>query len=222
MNQIIRIMLADDHALLRSGLKLLLQKKPCCEVVGEAADGIEALRLYQILLPDILILDITLPRLDGIQVLTEIRLRYPNAKVIVLTMHEDEDYIKSIMHAGALGYIPKAAVDEELYTAIDTVMAGYVYLRPQETHALISTMFKKTPRNSESQNPYMILSPREREVLRFLARGYSLSEIAKELTLSIKTVDTHKSRIMNKLNVSRKSELVEYAMKYKLLNDELV
>jgi len=213
-------MLVDDHSLLRSGLKLLLHKKPSLKVVGEAADGVEAIRLYEDIRPHILILDISMPRLDGIQVLREIKMRHEQAKVIVLTMHEDEDYITSIMHAGASGYVPKAAVDEELYTAIDTVMNGYVYLRPKETQTLISSILKRTPSETDSRNPYVILSPREREVLRFLARGYSLVETAQELVVSIKTVDTHKTRIMNKLNVSRKRELVEYAMKYHLLNDE--
>ncbi|MED1787463.1 response regulator transcription factor [Brevibacillus laterosporus] len=220
MEQTVQIMLVDDHSLLRSGLKLLLHKKPSLKVVGEAADGVEAIRLYEDIRPHILILDISMPRLDGIQVLREIKMRHEQAKVIVLTMHEDEDYITSIMHAGASGYVPKAAVDEELYTAIDTVMNGYVYLRPKETQTLISSILKRTPSETDSRNPYVILSPREREVLRFLARGYSLVETAQELMLSIKTVDTHKTRIMNKLNVSRKRELVEYAMKYHLLNDE--
>ncbi|MGG0753232.1 MULTISPECIES: response regulator [Brevibacillus] len=220
MEQTVQIMLVDDHSLLRSGLKLLLHKKPSLKVVGEAADGVEAIRLYEDIRPHILILDISMPRLDGIQVLREIKMRHEQAKVIVLTMHEDEDYITSIMHAGASGYVPKAAVDEELYTAIDTVMNGYVYLRPKETQTLISSILKRTPSETDSRNPYVILSPREREVLRFLVRGYSLVETAQELMLSIKTVDTHKTRIMNKLNVSRKRELVEYAMKYNLLNDE--
>ncbi|AYB40912.1 response regulator [Brevibacillus laterosporus] len=220
MEQTVQIMLVDDHSLLRSGLKLLLHKKPSLKVVGEAADGVEAIRLYEDIRPHILILDISMPRLDGIQVLREIKMRHEQAKVIVLTMHEDEDYITSIMHAGASGYVPKAAVDEELYTAIDTVMNGYVYLRPKETQTLISSILKRTPSETDSRNPYVILSPREREVLRFLARGYSLVETAQELVVSIKTVDTHKTRIMNKLNVSRKRELVEYAMKYNLLNDE--
>ncbi len=214
MKKTINIMLVDDHALMRSGLKLLLQKRPSLKVVGEASDGLEALRLYDILRPDILILDISLPRLDGIQVLTEIKLRYEQAKVIVLTMHEDEDYITLIMNAGASGYVPKAAVDEELYTAIDSVMDGYLYLRPKE----ISTMLKRLQNETESRNPYVILSPREREVLQFLVKGFSLSEIAQELTISIKTVDTHKTRMLNKLNLSKKSELVQYAIKYNLIN----
>jgi len=207
-------MLVDDHALMRAGLKLLLQKRPSLKVVGEASDGLEALQLYGILRPDILILDISLPRMDGIQVLTEVKLRYEQAKVIVLTMHEDEDYITLIMNAGASGYVPKAAVDEELYNAIDSVMDGYIYLRPKE----ISTMLKKMQNETDSRNPYVILSPREREVLQLLVQGFSLSEIARELTISIKTVDTHKTRMLNKLNLSKKSELVQYAIKYNLIN----
>ncbi|MFJ8527523.1 response regulator [Bacillus sp. NPDC094106] len=214
MEKTINIMLVDDHALMRAGLKLLLQKRPSLKVVGEASDGFEALRLYDNLRPDILILDISLPRVDGIQVLTEIKLRYEQAKVIVLTMHEDEDYITLIMNAGASGYVPKAAVDEELYNAIDSVMDGYIYLRPKE----ISTMLKKMQNETDSRNPYVILSPREREVLQLLVHGFSLSEIAQELTISIKTVDTHKTRMLNKLNLSKKSELVQYAIKYNLIN----
>ncbi|PEE44899.1 response regulator [Bacillus pseudomycoides] len=214
MEKTINIMLVDDHALMRAGLKLLLQKRPSLKVVGEASDGFEALRLYDNLRPDILILDISLPRVDGIQVLTEVKLRYEQAKVIVLTMHEDEDYITLIMNAGASGYVPKAAVDEELYNAIDSVMDGYIYLRPKE----ISTMLKKMQNETDSRNPYVILSPREREVLQLLVHGFSLSEIARELTISIKTVDTHKTRMLNKLNLSKKSELVQYAIKYNLIN----
>ncbi|MCM3734551.1 response regulator transcription factor [Bacillus cytotoxicus] len=214
MEKTISIMLVDDHALMRAGLKLLLQKRPSLKVVGEASDGFEALRLYDNLRPDILILDISLPRLDGIQVLKEVKLRYKQAKVIVLTMHEDEDYITSIMNAGASGYVPKAAVDEELYNAIDSVMDGYIYLRPKE----ISTMLKKVQNETDSRNPYVILSPREREVLQLLVQGFSMSEIAQELTISIKTVDTHKTRMLNKLNFSKKSELVQYAIKYNLIN----
>lgn len=214
MEKTISIMLVDDHALMRAGLKLLLQKRPSLKVIGEASDGFEALRLYDNLRPDILILDISLPRVDGIQVLTEVKLRYEQAKIIVLTMHEDEDYITLIMNAGASGYVPKAAVDEELYNAIDSVMDGYIYLRPKE----ISTMLKKIQNETDSRNPYVILSPREREVLQLLVQGFSMSEIAQELTISIKTVDTHKTRMLNKLNLSKKSELVQYAIKYNLIN----
>lgn len=213
MEKKISIMLADDHALVIAGLKLLLKKRPSFNVIGEATDGHEALKLYNTLKPDILILDISMPCLNGIQVLTEIKSRHKQAKIIVLTMHEDEDYISLVMQAGASGYVPKAAFDEELYTAIDTVMSGHTYLRPKEIDSVIKSM-----RNgADAQNPFIILSPREREILQFLAKGFSLTETAEELMISIKTVDTHKTRIMNKLNISKRYELVEYAMKYKLM-----
>lgn len=220
MTDTIRIMLADDHALLRAGLKLLLQKKPQYEVVGEAADGLETIRLYEQLQPDILILDITLPLLDGMECLQEIKARNPQAKIIVVTMHEDEEYIKKIVQGGAAGYVPKSAVDQELFHAIDTVLQGYTYLRPQETEVLLRKLLDKPVEEADPQSPYALFSVREREVLRLLVRGYSLGEIAEELALSIKTVDTYKTRIMNKLQATRKSELVTYALKYKLLVDE--
>lgn len=219
MQQKIRIMLADDHALLRAGLKLLLQKNPLMEVVGEAADGIETVKLYEQLMPDLLILDITLPLMDGIECLKEIKARTPQARILVVTMHEDEEYIKKIIHSGASGYVPKSAVDQELFTAINTVMQGYTYLRPQETQLFLRGFYNKTEDESDPQSPYQLFSVREREVLRLLVRGHSLSEIGEEINLSVKTVDTYKSRIMTKLNANRKSELVTYALKYKLLAD---
>ncbi|UNK18799.1 response regulator transcription factor [Paenibacillus sp. N3/727] len=220
MEQTITILIADDHALLRSGLKLLLQKKPANKVVGEASNGIEALRLYEELRPHILILDISMPHMDGIEVLKKIKACHAHAKVIVLTMHEDEDYITTIMKEGAVGYIPKVAVDEELYTAIDTVQSGYVYLRPQDTQTLIASVLHKAPQAVEDNSPFVILSDREREVLSYLVRGYTLVETAQQLLISIKTVDTHKTRMMNKLNLTKKSELVEYAIKYNLLSED--
>lgn len=207
------ILLADDHALVLAGLKLLLKKRPSFHVIGEAKDGHEAIRLYNTLQPDILILDISMPGLNGIQVLTEIKSVHKQAKIIVLTMHEDEDYVSLVMQAGASGYIPKAAFDEELYTAIDTVMAGHIYLRPKEIRSVIKSMQNET----DAKNPFILLSPREREILQFLAKGFSLTETAEELMISIKTVDTHKTRIMNKIGISKKYELVEYALKYNLI-----
>lgn len=216
----IRIMLADDHALLRAGLKLLLQKNPLMEVVGEAADGIQTVKLFEQLEPDILILDITLPLMDGIECLKEIKARKPQARIIVVTMHEDEEYIKKIIHYGASGYVPKSAVDYELFNAIDTVMRGYTYLRPQETQLFLRGFYNSQETDNDPYSPYQLFSVREREVLRLLVRGHSLSEIGEEISLSVKTVDTYKTRIMTKLKATRKSELVTYALKYKLLADE--
>ena len=207
-------MLVDDHAILISGLKLLLQKRTSYQVVGVADDGHKALDLYDKLVPDILILDISLPGMDGLQVLKNIRARYEFAKVIVLTMYEDEEYVSLIMEAGASGYVPKVAVDEELYSAIDTVMDGYIYLRPKEMTSII----KNKQSEEKIHKMYSIISPREQEVLQLIVKGHSLTEIAGELLISIKTVDTHKTRIFNKLNITKKSELVEFVIKHNLID----
>lgn len=215
----IRIMLVDDHVLIRSGLTMLLQKHGAVEVVGEAADGLEALRLYEQLRPEILLLDLSLPRMDGITCLKEIKERDPAAKVIILSMHEDEDYIRAVIDAGASGYVPKAAMDEELFHAIDAVRRGHFYLRPQEAHTLVNTLKSRRETEIDPFDPYVLLSNREREVLRLLVRGYTQSEIAQEMVISAKTVDTYKTRIMTKLNAEKKSELFNYALKYRLISE---
>lgn len=210
----ITIMLVDDHAILISGLKLLLQKRTSYQVVGVSDDGYKALELYDKLEPDILILDISLPGMDGLQVLKSIRARYEHAKVIVLTMYEDEEYVSLIMEAGASGYVPKVAVDEELYSAIDIVMDGYIYLRPKE----MTSMLKNKQSEEKFHKMYSTLSPREQEILQLIVKGHSLTEIAGKLLISIKTVDTHKTRIFNKLNLTKKSELVEFVIKHNLID----
>lgn len=210
----ISIMLVDDHAILISGLKLLLQKRSSYQVVGVAEDGYKAIELYDKLKPDILLLDISLPGMDGLQVLKKIKLRYEQAKVIILTMYEDEEYVSLIMKAGASGYVPKVAVDEELYSAIDAVMEGYIYLRPKE----MTTILKNKQSEEKINKMYATLSLREQEVLQWIVKGYTLTEIAGELLISIKTVDTYKTRIFNKLNLTKKSELVEFVTKHNLIN----
>lgn len=207
-------MLVDDHAILISGLKLLLQKRTSYQVVGVAIDGIKAIELYNQLEPDILILDISLPGMDGFKVLQNIRMRYDHAKVIVLTMYEDEEYISLLMKEGASGYVPKAAVDDELYSAIDTVLDGYIYLRPKE----MTSMMRYNQSEENIHKIYSLLSPREQEVLQLIVKGFSLTEIAGELLISIKTVDTHKTRILTKLNLTKKSELVEFVTKHNLID----
>ncbi|MEK4300561.1 response regulator transcription factor [Oceanobacillus sp. FSL W8-0428] len=210
----INIVLVDDHAILISGLKLLLQKREPFQVAGVAENGEKAIELYEKLKPHLMILDISLPDMNGLEVLKHIKQIDENAKIIVLTMYEDEEYISLIMEAGASGYIPKAAVDEELYTAIDTVMEGYIYLRPKEVTSIMK--FKQT--EGSAFKLYASLSPREKEILQLIVKGHSLTEIAEELIISIKTVDTHKTRIFHKLNINKKSELVEFALKNNLFN----
>ncbi len=220
MKQKLTVLLADDHKLLRSGLKLLLQRNPDLLVVGEAADGEETLRLFGQLEPDILLLDLSMPNMDGMECLREIKSRRPDAKVIVLTMHEDENYIRQAMQAGASAYVQKSAADTDLFKAIEAVQAGELYLSQQDSKLLLHVLLSREQETVDKQAPYVLLSPREREVLRLIAHGYSLAEVAERLSLSIKTVDTYKVRLMEKLAATKKSELVSYALKYGLLSGE--
>ena len=220
MKQKLNVLLADDHKLLRTGLKLLLQRNPDLTVVGEAADGEQTLQLFQQLEPDLLLLDLSMPKMDGLDCLREIKSRWPEAKVIVLTMHEDENYIKQAMQAGAAAYVHKSAADTDLFKAIDAVQAGQLYLSQQDSNLLLHVLLKQDPAPVDNQAPYVLLSPRERDVLRLIAHGYSMAEVAEKLSLSIKTVDTYKTRLMEKLGTTRKSELVSYALKYGLLSNE--
>jgi DNA-binding NarL/FixJ family response regulator len=213
----IRIILADDHRLLRSGLKLLLGRNPNIEFVGEASDGETTLQLFEQLRPDILILDLSMPKMGGMDCLKEIKSRYADAKIIVLTMYDDEEYIKEAMKAGAAGYVHKGAVDTELFKAIDKVQLGELYLSPRESQTLLNTLLKSGEKAVDEKDPYVLLSTREREVLKRIVYGYSLSEIAEELSISIKTVETYKIRVMEKLDISKKSGLVDYALRYGLL-----
>lgn len=220
MKQKLTVLLADDHKLLRSGLKLLLQRNPDLLVVGEAADGEETLRLFEQLEPDILLLDLSMPNMDGMECLREIKSRRPDAKVIILTMHEDENYIRQAMQAGASAYVQKSAADTDLFKAIEAVQAGELYLSQQDSKLLLHVLLNREQETVDKQAPYVLLSPREREVLRLIAHGYSLAEVAERLSLSIKTVDTYKVRLMEKLAATKKSELVSYALKYGLLSGE--
>lgn len=220
MKQKLTLLLADDHKLLRSGLKLLLQRNPNMLVVGEAEDGEQTIHLFEQLRPDILLLDLSMPNMGGIECLKEIKSRYPEARVIVLTMHEDENYIKRAMQAGASAYVHKSAADTDLFKAIEAVEADGIYLSQQDSNLLLHVLLNREQEAVDKKAPYILLSPREREVLRLVAHGYSLAEVAERLSLSIKTVDTYKVRLMEKLKATKRSELVSYALKYGLLSAE--
>ena len=213
----IRVALADDHHLIRSGLKLLLGSDDSLEIVGEASDGTGALQLTEALQPDILILDLSMPGMDGVECLREIKRRGLATKVIVLTMFEDENYIFTAMTAGASGYVQKSSVDTELFQAIQNVMAGRIHLNPANAQSLLSLLLVGRQNENGNIPPTIPLSPREQEVLHLYARGFSLKEIGEQLCLSVKTVDTYKSRIMEKLSISKKSELIAYAISQGLL-----
>ena len=215
----IKILLADDHKLVRAGLKMLIENDASLEVVGEASDGLQALQLIAQKQPDVTILDIAMSGMDGIQCLKEIKTRGLTTKVIVLTMYDDENYIKEVMLAGADAYLKKSSVDSELFKAISHVMNGEVYLNPADSRALISVLRVGQEKPDEA-DPYYVLSPREREVLKLHARGLCMREIGEQLSVSAKTAETYKTRVMEKLNFTKKSELIDYALKYGLLSDK--
>ena len=208
----LRIALADDHHLIRSGLKLLLDSNETLSIVGEASDGASALLLVEQLQPDILLLDLAMPGMDGLECLRELQRRNLPTRVIVLTMFEDENYVLAAMSAGAQGYVQKSAIDTELFQAIENVAAGRLHLNEKSAKSLLSMLLVE---RQQIVAPPMaaVLSPREQEVLRWYAHGFSLREIGEQLGLSVKTVDTYKTRIMEKLGFQKKSELIAYAAK---------
>ena len=212
----IKIILADDHSVLRTGLKLLLNNEPDFKVIGEAADGEQALLLLEKHPADVLIMDLSMPKMGGLECIRELKSRGYDIKILVLSMFEDENYVKESMQAGALGYVEKHAVDTELFVAVRTIFKGQRYLSPRNAQLLLNSLLSDTPKDS-ADDPYTLLSSREREVLKLLVRGYSMSQIGDILKLSVKTVDTYKTRLMEKLNCTQKSQLVEYALKYGLL-----
>lgn len=214
----IKIILADDHTLIRSGLKALLSFSPEFEVIGEADDGLSAIRQVEEKKPDILILDLSMPNMSGIDCIKEIRSRGLICNILVLTMYDDEEYIKEVMRSGADGYLLKKSADSELIEAIHKIYHGKKYLNEAISQTLINSLLRSAPTQSDETDPYILLSIREREVLRYLAKGFTNSEIAEILSLSPKTIDTYRSRIMNKLNIKKKSELVNYAMQHRLFN----
>jgi len=214
----IRLVIADDHAVLRSGLKAMLNYSPRFEVAGEAASGEEALKLLEEINPDVLILDLSMPGMSGAECIKEIRYRGLPCRILVLTMYDDEEYVKEVMRAGADGYILKKSADTELMEGIAKVYAGKKYLNETLSEKLLDSLLRAPEKSLDRRDPYILLSAREREVLRYLAQGYTNGEIAATLALSTKTIDTYRSRIMQKLNVRRKSELVTYAIQYKLVN----
>lgn len=216
----IKVILADDHSVLRTGLKLLLNNEPDLLVVGEAADGLQVLALLDKIVADVLIIDLSMPMMSGLECIKEIKSRGICIKILVLTMYENEDYLRETMQSGALGYVEKNAVDTELFEAVRTIAKGQRYLSPKKAQALLNSLLT-TVHKAPGNDPYTILSVREREILKYMTRGYSMSQIAQLLCISVKTVDTHKTRMMEKLGYTEKTELVKYALQNGLLSAEL-
>jgi DNA-binding NarL/FixJ family response regulator len=213
----ITIFLVDDHAVVRDGLKLLLETQPDFTVVGDAANGREAVHQVKEQCPDIVILDLAMPDLNGIEALRQIRQVCPATQVIVLSMHATSSYIIQALQAGAKGYLIKAAAGSEVIQAIQTVQAGQRYLSQKIVDAVINTYLNQ-PEAIESQGPLARLSAREREILQLVVEGKSSAEIAQLLFLSPNTVDTYRSRLMQKLGINDLPGLVKFAIQHGLIS----
>jgi len=208
----IRLLLVDDHKVVRSGLRMLLEGEQGLEIVGEAGTARAALELVESLHPDIVLMDIGLPDLSGIDATREIKKLYPQTAVVALTIHEDEEYFFKMLDAGASGYVPKRAAPEELLTAIQAAANNEVYIYPSLAKLLVRDFLSRDPQSK--QEPSLDgLSEREQEVLTYLAEGVGNDEIANILSISPKTVARHRENIMSKLNLHTRTELVKYAIR---------
>jgi DNA-binding NarL/FixJ family response regulator len=218
---VIRVVLADDHAMVRSGLRAVLAADPTIEVVGEAANGREALALTERLAPDVVVMDLTMPEVDGVEATKAIVAQAGKSgggpRVLVLTMHAEEDYLVPLLEAGAAGYLVKSAADRDLVEAVRAVARGEVDVRPQAASVLARDVRRKDERASERAR-FERLTERERDVLRLTAEGYTAPEIGEKLFISPKTVDTYKQRINEKLGVSHRSDYVKLALRLGLLS----
>lgn len=216
----IRVLLADDHPMFRSGLKSVLLADRNFEIIGEASTGEEAVLEALEKEPDVVLMDINMPLLDGIQATKQIKERKPQIQVLILTMYSDEAYLKEGLNVGASGYVLKRVVDTELITAIRTVLQGEHYIYPTLVPYLYKKSLVEVPQENATETDDEILSLREKEILKFITLGYTQKEIADELYISIKTVETYKARIMEKLGVKKRSDLVRYALKHNMILDE--
>jgi DNA-binding NarL/FixJ family response regulator len=213
---VIRVVLADDHAVVRAGLKAVLSGARDIEVIGEAKNGREAVALTERFKPDVIVMDLSMPDLDGTGATREIVAKELPTRVLILTMHTEEEYLVPLMEAGAAGYLVKSAADRDLVDAIRAVAHGDVYVHPSAGRVLAKNLTKKDPAKAEREQ-FDKLTQRERDVLRLVAQGYSAPEIGERLFISPKTVDTYKQRIQEKLGLAHRSDYVQLALRLGLL-----
>jgi DNA-binding NarL/FixJ family response regulator len=210
----IRVLLADDHRMVRDGLRALIQSEDDLQVVAEAEDGRTAVTLAGELSPDVVVMDISMPDLNGIDATRQIKSHDPAVSVVALTAHADPRMVSSILGAGASGYLPKDAAFEELAVAIRTVVAKKVYLSPQVAGTVVQQYVgRPNPGGSGNVGPFQALTPREREVLQLMAEGKATKEIAAALHVSVKTVETHRRQMMDKLDLQSVAEVTKYALR---------
>ena len=220
MNPLPRILLADDHAVLRSGLRLLLTSQNEFDVIGEASNGIETLTLAEQLQPDLILLDLTMPALGGLEALPALRKLVPLARILILTMHDDPQYLRQALKHGASGYVLKKAADAELLSAMRAVLHGEVYVHPSMTRVLLEDMLPQSQSTSDESIMWEALSEREQEVLKMVTLGHTSAEIAGQLNLSAKTVETYRARGMEKLGLRTRAALVKFALQEGLIKKD--
>jgi two-component system response regulator NreC len=210
----ISVLIADDHTIVRSGVRLLLEAESDIRVVGEALNGREALELAESLQPDVVLMDISMPEMDGLEATKQLKTRFPHINVLVLTMHRSDDYFFEMLKVGASGYILKGAKTSELINAVRIVQRGEVFLYPSMTQKLVQGYLQLANWEDEGEPS---LSPREKEIFRLLAEGYSNKEIAEKLVISPSTVYSHRANLMDKLGLGNRRELIQYARKRGLI-----
>jgi two-component system response regulator NreC len=216
----IRVMIADDHAILRAGLKMLVNAQADMEVVSEAPDGETAVQAARETKPDVALLDLTMPGAGGMRALQEMARTCRKTRVLILTMHDDSAYLRSVLAAGASGYVLKRTVDAELLTAIRAVHRGGTFVDPSLANVLVQDVLAKRGAKAGSMLPVNILSDREQQVLKLVAQGHSSQQIAERILVSVKTVETYRARIADKLGLRTRSEVVRYAIRMGLLATE--
>ncbi len=213
----IRVLIADDHAIIRSGVRLLLETQEDMEVVGEARNGDQAVALAEKLRPNLVLMDIAMPGMTGTEATRQIKARHPEIQVLVLTMHRSDEYFFEVLKAGASGYVLKAAETNEVIAAIRSVARGEVFLHPSMVKQLLSDYLSRVKEAEDPDHPW--LTTREKEILHLLAEGYSNNEIAEKLVISPSTVHTHRSNLMQKLNLNSRHELIQFARRRGLLGN---
>jgi DNA-binding NarL/FixJ family response regulator len=214
----IRVILADDHTVVRAGLRAVLGAAKDIEVIGEAKNGREAVAMAERFNPDVVIMDLDMPEVDGTEATKQMLAKGLSARVLILTMHVEEEYLIPLMEAGAAGYLVKSAADRELVDAVRAIAHGDVYVRPAAARVLAKNLTKKDPAATE-RDQFEKLTQRERDVLRYVAQGYSAPEIGEKLFISPKTVDTYKQRIQEKLGLTHRSDYVQLALKLGILSE---
>lgn len=214
----IRVLIVDDHEIVRSGIRLMLEDQDDIELLGECENAEVAIRRAQELVPDVVIMDITLPDMNGIEATRRIKALVPQVSVLAMTIHEEPDYFFEMLKAGASGYVPKRVASEELLRAIHVVASGQVFLEPGVAKNLVTDYLELVESDSESKDRYDGLTPREREVLTLIAEDKTNQAIANELTISVKTVERHRENIMSKLELHSRTALVKYAIRKGLID----